>query len=77
MATSSSLSSLSLLLRVLNGEQELRIVANQSTYIPAENRHRLANPGSETLVIIEVQTGAYLGEDDIVRFEDNYGRAPV
>jgi len=62
---------------VVNGEAALRVRANESTYIPAEHRHRLANPGSETLVIIEVQTGAYLGEDDIVRFEDRYGRAPA
>ena len=63
--------------RVLNGEQELHIHANESTYIPAGHKHRLANPGSETAVIIEVQTGSYLGEDDIVRFEDRYGRVPA
>ena len=63
--------------RVVNGEQELQINANESTYIPAGHKHRLANPGSETSVIIEVQTGSYLGEDDIVRFEDHYGRAPA
>ena len=47
---------------------------NQSTYIPLGTVHRLKNPGSIPLVIIEIQSGAYLGEDDIVRFEDAYGR---
>jgi mannose-1-phosphate guanylyltransferase/mannose-6-phosphate isomerase len=47
---------------------------NQSTYIPLGSVHRLTNPGQEALEIIEVQSGSYLGEDDIVRFEDNYGR---
>ena len=47
---------------------------NQSTYIPLESKHRLSNKGKETLVLIEVQSGSYLGEDDIIRFEDNYGR---
>jgi mannose-1-phosphate guanylyltransferase/mannose-6-phosphate isomerase len=47
---------------------------NQSTYIPLGSRHRLENVGSEPLHLIEVQSGAYLGEDDIVRFEDTYGR---
>ncbi|MFY7856545.1 MAG: mannose-1-phosphate guanylyltransferase/mannose-6-phosphate isomerase, partial [Rubrivivax sp.] len=47
---------------------------NQSTYIPLGEVHRLANPGRVPLEIIEVQSGAYLGEDDIVRFEDTYGR---
>ena len=49
--------------------------ANESTFIPAGNRHRLSNRDSEPLVIIEVQTGAYVEEDDIVRLEDVYGRA--
>ena len=48
---------------------------NQSTYIPLGSVHRLANPGQEPLEIVEVQSGSYLGEDDIVRFEDHYGRA--
>lgn len=61
--------------QVVNGDKELVLNVNESTYIPAGNRHRLTNSGTETLVIIEVQTGAYLGEDDIVRFADNYGRA--
>ncbi len=60
---------------VRNGEQELFLEANQSTYVPAGTKHRLANPGSELLEVIEVQTGSYLGEDDIVRFEDLYHRA--
>jgi mannose-1-phosphate guanylyltransferase/mannose-6-phosphate isomerase len=59
---------------VVNGDQTLRLEHDQSTYIPAGHKHRLSNPGEEDLVIIEVQTGAYLGEDDIVRFEDIYGR---
>jgi mannose-1-phosphate guanylyltransferase/mannose-6-phosphate isomerase len=61
---------------VTNGEQEFLLSANQSTYIPSGTKHRLANPGTESLEIIEVQTGSYLGEDDIVRFADVYGRAP-
>ncbi len=61
--------------RVVNGEEELFIAANQSTYIPAGHKHRLSNPGIVDLVMIEVQSGEYLGEDDIVRFEDHYGRA--
>ena len=60
--------------QVVNGEQELVLQTNQSTYIPQETQHRLANPGTELLEIIEVQTGSYLGEDDIVRFADIYGR---
>jgi mannose-1-phosphate guanylyltransferase / mannose-6-phosphate isomerase len=61
--------------QVTNGEQQLLLQSNQSTYIPAGNKHRLENPGQLDLVIIEVQSGDYLGEDDIVRFQDNYGRA--
>jgi mannose-1-phosphate guanylyltransferase/mannose-6-phosphate isomerase len=60
--------------KVFNNDQELELEISQSTYIPAGNKHRLENLGTETLVIIEVQTGDYLGEDDIVRFEDVYGR---
>ena len=60
---------------VVNGEQQLKVATNESTYIPAGNKHRLANESAERLVMIEVQSGNYLGEDDIVRFEDNYGRA--
>jgi mannose-1-phosphate guanylyltransferase len=61
--------------RVTNGEQVMFVRKNESTYIPAGNKHRLENPGMLDLVMIEVQSGDYLGEDDIVRFQDNYGRA--
>lgn len=61
--------------RVVNGEQEVFINTNESTYIPAGHQHRLENPGILELVMIEVQSGEYLGEDDIVRFQDHYGRA--
>ncbi|HEY1392847.1 MAG TPA: mannose-1-phosphate guanylyltransferase/mannose-6-phosphate isomerase, partial [Methylibium sp.] len=57
------------------GDKQLLLTENQSTYIPLGEVHRLANPGKLALEIIEVQSGAYLGEDDIVRFEDNYGRS--
>lgn len=60
--------------KVINGEKELLLHINESTYIPAGHKHRLENPGTILLVIIEVQSGEYLGEDDIVRFEDSYGR---
>ena len=59
---------------ITNGEQTLTLTENQSTYIPLGVVHRLSNPGSIPLEIIEVQSGSYLGEDDIVRFEDQYGR---
>lgn len=59
---------------VINGEQEITLQPNQSTYIPAGHKHRLSNPGNTLCVMIEVQCGAYVGEDDIVRFEDAYGR---
>ena len=59
---------------VINGEQVITLHENESTFIPQGQKHRLANPGLEPLEIIEVQSGAYLGEDDIVRFEDVYGR---
>jgi mannose-1-phosphate guanylyltransferase/mannose-6-phosphate isomerase len=61
--------------KVVNGEREIILNENESTYIPAGHRHRLENPGVLDLVIIEVQSGSYLGEDDIVRFSDQYGRA--
>jgi mannose-1-phosphate guanylyltransferase len=61
--------------KVVNGEREILVAANESTYIPAGHRHRVSNPGKVDLVMIEVQSGEYLGEDDIVRFEDVYGRA--
>ena len=62
---------------VRNGERELTVATNESTFIPARNKHRLANAGARPLVIIEVQSGTYLGEDDIVRYDDAYGRLPV
>lgn len=55
-------------------DKTITLTKNQSTYIPKESRHRLENPGSEPLFVIEVQSGDYLGEDDIVRFEDRYSR---
>jgi mannose-1-phosphate guanylyltransferase len=61
--------------KVINGEQVLMLSTNESTYIPAGHKHRLENTGSEILVMIEVQSGSYTGEDDIVRFDDEYGRA--
>lgn len=60
--------------RVQNGEDEMLLSTNESTYIPYGHRHRLENPGKVTLVMIEVQSGDYIGEDDIVRFDDVYGR---
>jgi mannose-1-phosphate guanylyltransferase len=57
-----------------DGSQEL-VGENQSTYIPLGCRHRLSNPGKIPVELIEVQSGPYLGEDDIVRFEDRYGRS--
>ena len=57
------------------GERKVLLSENQSTYIPLGETHRLSNPGTIPLEIIEVQSGSYLGEDDIVRFEDTYGRA--
>jgi mannose-1-phosphate guanylyltransferase/mannose-6-phosphate isomerase len=59
---------------ITNGDKVLTLTENQSTYIPLGAVHRLVNPGSIPLEIIEVQSGSYLGEDDIVRFEDTYGR---
>ena len=60
--------------KVVNGDRDLLVRTNESTYIPAGNKHRLENPGKIDLVMIEVQSGGYLEEDDIVRFEDKYGR---
>jgi mannose-1-phosphate guanylyltransferase/mannose-6-phosphate isomerase len=60
--------------RVTRGEETFLLTENESTYIPTGTRHRLENPGKLPLEIIEVQSGAYLGEDDIVRFDDAYGR---
>ncbi len=60
--------------KVTNGDQVFLLEENQSTYIPIGTKHRLENPGKTNLEMIEVQSGSYLGEDDIVRFEDTYGR---
>jgi mannose-1-phosphate guanylyltransferase/mannose-6-phosphate isomerase len=60
---------------VTNGDKVVLLTENQSTYIPLGEVHRLANPGKVPLEIIEVQSGSYLGEDDIVRFDDTYGRS--
>jgi mannose-1-phosphate guanylyltransferase / mannose-6-phosphate isomerase len=60
--------------RVTRGEEVFELARNQSAYIPVGTRHRLENPGPEPLLIVEVQSGDYLGEDDIVRFEDSYNR---
>jgi mannose-1-phosphate guanylyltransferase/mannose-6-phosphate isomerase len=61
--------------RVTNGDEVFDLGPNQSTYIPAGARHRLENPGDASLHLIEVQSGEYIGEDDIVRLEDTYGRS--
>lgn len=60
--------------KIVVGEDELMLQEDESTYIPLGVKHRLENPGRIPLEIIEIQTGSYLGEDDIVRFEDTYGR---
>jgi len=60
--------------RVTRGEEVFMLTENQSTYIPLGTKHRLENPGNIPLEIVEVQSGGYLGEDDIVRFEDKYNR---
>jgi mannose-1-phosphate guanylyltransferase/mannose-6-phosphate isomerase len=59
---------------IVNGEKTVLLSENESTYIPIGQKHRLRNPGKVPLEIIEVQSGSYLGEDDIVRYEDTYGR---
>jgi len=61
--------------RVTRGEETFLLGENQSTFIPLGTVHRLENPGKVALELIEVQSGSYLGEDDIVRFEDKYGRS--
>jgi mannose-1-phosphate guanylyltransferase/mannose-6-phosphate isomerase len=63
--------------KVINGEREISIGTNESTFIPAGHKHRLTNPEATTCIMIEVQSGKYVGEDDIVRFEDNYGRVTL
>jgi mannose-1-phosphate guanylyltransferase/mannose-6-phosphate isomerase len=60
--------------KVRLGDKEFLLNPNESTYIPLETQHRLENPGSEDVHLIEVQTGEYFGEDDIIRYEDIYGR---
>jgi mannose-1-phosphate guanylyltransferase/mannose-6-phosphate isomerase len=60
--------------RITRGDEVFLLEENQSTYIPVGVRHRIENPGKIPVHIIEVQSGSYLGEDDIVRFEDRYGR---
>ena len=60
--------------KVQINNEEKTLVQNESTYIPAKTKHRLSNIYEEDLILIEVQSGSYLGDDDIVRFEDNYGR---
>jgi len=59
---------------VRNGDREFTLNENESTYIPPAVLHRLSNPGKVPLHLIEVQSGSYLGEDDIVRYDDDYGR---
>ncbi len=60
--------------KITRGEETFLLSENESTYIPVGTKHRIENPGKMPLHIIEVQTGSYFGEDDIVRFDDNYGR---
>jgi len=60
--------------RITCGDKTFLLAENESTYIPVGAKHRIENPGKVPLHIVEVQSGSYLGEDDIVRFEDNYGR---
>lgn len=60
--------------KVVCGDQEIILHSNQSTYVPQCTAHRLENPGVIPLVLIEVQNGEYLGEDDIIRFQDDYAR---
>ena len=61
--------------KVTNEDKVTLLSTNQSTYIPSGHRHRLENPGVLPLILIEVQSGDYLGEDDIIRFDDVYGRS--
>lgn len=63
--------------KIINDEKEFLLNENESTYIPANHKHRLENPGLIPLIVIEVQSGNYLGEDDIIRYEDVYGRADL
>jgi mannose-6-phosphate isomerase-like protein (cupin superfamily) len=61
--------------KVTRGEDQLLVSENESVFIPIGTKHRLENPGKVPLHLIEVQSGSYLGEDDIVRFEDRYKRS--
>ena len=61
--------------RIQNGQESFLLKEDEATYIPSGTMHRLENPGVIPLELIEVQIGSYLGEDDIVRFEDEYGRS--
>jgi mannose-6-phosphate isomerase-like protein (cupin superfamily) len=58
------------------GDEDITLRPNQYVHIPIGTRHRIQNPGTEPLVFVEVQCGAYLGEDDITRYQDDYHRAP-
>ncbi|MFH2107495.1 MAG: phosphomannose isomerase type II C-terminal cupin domain [Chrysiogenia bacterium] len=60
---------------VTMGEETIMLEKRQSVFIPEKTKHRMENPGKEELVFIEVQTGTYLGEDDITRFQDDFGRS--
>ena len=60
--------------RVVCGDNEIMLTPNQSTYVPQCTAHRLENPGEEQMVLVEVQTGSYFGENDIIRYEDVYAR---
>jgi mannose-6-phosphate isomerase len=60
--------------KVICGDQEIFVGSNQSTYVPSCTQHRLENSGMIPLILIEVQNGEYLGEDDIIRFQDDYAR---
>ena len=60
--------------RVTRGDEIITLGEDESMYLPAGTKHRLENEGAEPLSVIEVQSGSYLGEDDIVRFDDRYGR---
>ena len=61
-------------IRDRNGDEQFLLGVNESTYIPIGAKHQLSNPGKLLLELIEVQSGSYLGEDDIVRYNDIYGR---
>jgi len=61
--------------KIVNGDEEIILNTNEGAFVKAGNKHRLSNPGEKTLVMIETQVGGYLGEDDIVRYDDHYGRA--